>query len=157
MRLPKLLLWAALGACGAPGTDTVFTKGNPKVDQTTGSPGQAAVPVPRPPVQPIRTKRYAGLYRRLGEESRFQACRTEQALDIFGPFDARQRLQERFRYGSALHGQKMYAVFEGAVVTDTVKPEPPDTVVTVRTRFYLARVDSVRTWERTDCDGWRVN
>ena len=150
-----MLLLLSLGACGAPGTDEVFTKGNPKVDQTTTVPGQAGVP--RPPEQPIQTKRYAGLYRRVGEESRFQACRTEQALDIFGPFDARQRLQERFRYGSTIPGQKMYAVFEGAVVTDTVRPQPPDTVVTVRTRFYLARVDSVRTWERTDCGGWRVN
>lgn len=157
MRLLKLLLLAALGACGAPGTDTVFTKDNPKVaPPTTASPGQAA-PVARPRVQPIETKRFVGLYRRLGDESRFQACRTEQALDIFGPFDARRRLQERFRFGSTLPGQKMYAVFEGAIITDTVRPQPPDTAITVRTRFYLARVDSVRTWERSDCGGWRVN
>jgi hypothetical protein len=156
LRLYKLLLMAALGGCGAPGSESVFTKGNPKAGAAPGSPTQAVQP-PRPPAQPIKTKQYIGLYRRLNEQSRFQPCHTERALDIFGPFDARQRLQERMRYGSDLPGLKMYAVFEGAVVTDTVRPQAPDSATTVRTRFYLARVDSLRTWERSDCGGWRVN
>jgi hypothetical protein len=151
-----LLLLAVLGACGAPGTDSVFTKSNPKATPTTASTGQAVAP-PRPPAQPIKTRQFVGLYRRLNDQSRFQACRTDRPLDVFGPFEARQRLHERMRYGSNLPGLKMYAVFEGAVVTDTVQPKPPDTVAVVRTRFYLARVDSLRTWERSDCGGWRVN
>jgi hypothetical protein len=156
LRLYKLLLLAALGGCGAPGSESVFTKGNPKTGAVQGAPGQA-VPAPRPPAQPIKTKQYIGLYRRLNDQSRFQPCRTDRPLDVFGPFDARQRLQERMRFSSGFPGLKMYAIFEGAVVTDTVRPEPPDTVATVRTRFYLTRVDSLRTWERSDCGGWRVN
>lgn len=150
--LRKLLLLATLGACGAPGTDAVFTKGNPKVDQAT-----PATPPLQPPPQRMMTKRYAGMYRRIGEESRFQACGTSRALDIFGPPEARITLQERFRFGSVWQGMKLYAVFEGAVVTDTVKPVPPDSGAgTIRTRFFLAKVDSLRTWESEDCDGMRV-
>lgn len=155
--LRNLLLLAALGACGAPGTDAVFTKGNPKADQKGAPTAGRSGPSPQPLAQRIQTKRYTGLYRRSGDESRFQPCGTQRALDIFGPPDARIMLHERFRYGSVYQGQKMYGVFQGAVVTDTTQPVKPDTVGTVRTRFYLVRVDSLRTWETSDCGGMRVN
>ena len=53
---------------------------------------------------------------------------------------------------------KLYAVFQGTIVTDTVKPVKPDSGPgTVRTRFFLTRVDSLRAWETGDCGGMRVN
>ena len=153
----KLLLLAVLGACGAPGTDSVFSKGNPKVAQKGAVAGQVT-PVPQPPPLRIETKRYNGLYRRNGEESRFQACGTTRPLDVFGPPEARIVLHERFRYGSVWPGMKLYAVFQGTIVTDTVKPVKPDSGPgTVRTRFFLTRVDSLRAWETGDCGGMRVN
>jgi hypothetical protein len=148
---------AALSACGAPGTDAVFTQGNPATDQKTAATAQAPR-IPQPPPQRIMTKRYTGVYRRNGDESRFQPCGTTRPLDIYGPTEARITLHERFRFGSVWQGMKLYAVFEGAIVTDTVKPVKPDSGQgTVRSRFFLAKVDSLRTWESPDCDGMRVS
>ena len=144
-----------MGACGAPGTDSVFTKGNPKADQKTAV---VPAPAPQPPPQRFVTKRFEGLYRRNGDESRFQPCNTKTALDVFGPTEARLTLHERFRYGSVWQGMKLYAVFEGAVVTDTVGPARADSGTGMpRTRFFLVRVDSLRAWEQGDCGGMRVN
>lgn len=163
--LATLLLLVALGACGAPESDEVFTNDNPDEMFTKGNPklaggarDTATPPAPPPtPAPRLQTRRYPGLYRRLGEDSRFQPCGTERSLTIFGPLEARVALHERFRYSSVWVGKNMFGVFQGAIVTDTVKPPPPGTGVgTIRTRFLITAVDSLRTWQSRDCGGMRV-
>lgn len=150
----KLLLLTALVACGAPGTDAVFTKGNPKIDAPDQARSAAARPAPR-----IQPKRYRGYYHRLSEESQFRPCGTEALLDVIGTPDARARLQEAFRWNSVWQGRKMFGIFQGAIVTDTLRTTgakadtaPPAT----RTRFFITGVDSLRTWQSSDCDGMRI-
>lgn len=151
--LSSVLLVVMLGACGAPGSDTVFTKGNPKLN-----PGVDSAVATAPAVQParLRTSLYRGYYRRLGDESGFQPCGTRQLLTIFGPPEARMALHERFRFSSPVQGQKMFGVFEGAIIVDTLRAVPPDTIGKLRTRFLIVRVDTLRTWDGRDCGGMRV-
>ena len=56
-------------------------------------------------------------------------------------------------------GAKLYAVFQGALVTDTVKVDSASAdsaKAGPRTRFHLVEVKSMRTWERGDCNGMRI-
>jgi hypothetical protein len=144
----------ALVACGAPGSDA--SSATAKAGSSTKD-TSLAVRAPAPPPR-IATRTYRGYYRRLSEESRFQPCGTTRPLDVYGPPEARLVLHERVRYASVWQGTKMYGVFQGAIVTDTVKPVRPDSGTgTVRTRFFLMRVDSLRTWQVSDCGGMRVS
>lgn len=150
-----LLLLMALGACGAPGSDSVFTRGNPKLVNTDsiGRPAGTAAVQERP-------KTYKGLYRRIGEESRFQPCGTAVPFPVEGTSSARYALQERFRWNSVWQGQNMYGVFTAWILHDTVRagrgagdsisPGIP------RTRFYIVDVDSLRPWNAGDCGGMKV-
>lgn len=149
------LLLAASGACGAPGSDAVFTKGNPKLAaavKDTATP----LPPPRPAAARILTRPYPGLYRREGDDSRFQPCGTDRPLVIFGPFEARAFLHERFRYASVWQGQNMFGVLQGAIVTDTIRSASDTGRGRIQTRFFITAVDSLRTWQSRDCGGMRV-
>jgi hypothetical protein len=150
-----LLLTAltALNACGAPGADDVFTKGNPRI----AAPDSARPALAQPPR--IQPKRISGYYRRLGEESQFRPCGTNALLDIIGTPDGRFRLQEAFRWNSVWQGRKMFGIFQGAIVTDTPRTTGAkgDTAAPVpRTRFFIMGVDSLRTWQAGDCGGMRI-
>lgn len=68
-------------------------------------------------------------------------------------------LTERVRFTGVWEGMKAFAVFQGAVITETgaasgagrdsVEAEP-------RTRFQLIAVDSLREWKGSDCGRMRV-
>jgi len=153
--LSRLFLLTALAACGAPGADAVFTKGNPKIaapDSARPAPALAQAPGFQP-------KRYTGYYRRLSEESQFRPCGTSALLDVIGTPDARYRLHEAFRWNSVWQGLKMFGVFQGVIVTDTLRTTGTkvDTAPPVlRTRFFITGVDSLRTWQTSDCGGMRI-
>lgn len=153
--LSKLLLLTALTACGAPGADSVFTKGNPRIAASDSArPATVQPQAPR-----FQSKRYSGYYRRLDEESQFRPCGTARLLDIIGTPDARLRLSEAFRWNAVWPGRKMFGVFQGAIVTDTPRTTGTmaDTAPPVpRTRFFITGVDSLRTWESGDCGGMRI-
>jgi hypothetical protein len=151
----NLLLLAALNACGAPGSDSVFSTGGSTRAKVDSSSVPKVVMAPQAPR--ILTKRYGGLYRRLGEDSRFRPCGTPTPLEIFGPAEARMALHERFRFSSVWQGRNMFGQFQGAIVTDTQRPQRSDTGIgTIRTRFFIVAVDSLRTWQPRDCGGMRV-
>lgn len=69
------------------------------------------------------------------------------------------RVRERFRWVGVWLNTPMFAVFEGAVVVDTpaVKRGPADTTAPgqPRTRFLLVDLDTLRTLNKTDCNGMR--
>ena len=152
----KLLLVTALAACGAPGSDEVFTRATdkPKAFDTAGF-RPASPPAPR-----IATRTYGGYFRRVGANFEFQPCDTKVPLVIFTSPQARTVLRERARWNDVWEGVKRFGVFQGAIVTDTpdtqglqadsAKPGP-------RTRFYLTGVDSLREWRSNDCGGMRVS
>jgi hypothetical protein len=102
----------------------------------------------------IATRVYAGYYRKLGDNQQFQPCGTTQLLEITGPPMARLILRDRFRWNAIWEGAKLFAVFRGAIVTDTVKSD--SSRVRTRSRFWLVDVDSMRTWEKGDCNGMRI-
>lgn len=139
-----------LYGCGSPGSDAVFTKGNPKLDTAKAKVAQAAA---RP--QPARAtpKRYEGLYKRSGEVARFQPCGTTIPLDITGTAEGRFLLQERFRWNSYWQGKNLYGVFWGSIVVDTPRVNNADTTGVPRARFFIIGVDSLRNWDRGDCGG----
>ena len=152
----NVLLLTALCACGAPGSDSVFTQGNPKLanpDSIGRSAGPAAVQAP--------PKTYKGLYRRTGEESRFQPCGTTVPLPVDGTSAARYVLHERFRWNAVWQGQNMYGVFTAWILHDTVRAGrggagDSASVGTPRTRIYLVDVDTLRPWNDGDCAGMKV-
>jgi hypothetical protein len=154
--IAKSLLAIVLAGCGGPGSDSVFTKNNPKIAPVDSS-KPVAVKVVQPP-RPV-TKRFTGYYRKVGDESQFQPCGTSAPIDIYGPAIARGILKERFRWYAVWEGAKMYAVFQGAIVTDTpmIKGITGDsTRGAPRNRFYLVDIDSLRVWRNTDCNGMRL-
>ena len=154
--LHALFLLIVLGACGAPGSDAVFTKGNPKIARTdsiarTARPAKAQEP----------PKAYKGLYRRVGGESRFQPCGTAQPIPVDGSRNAQYVLRERFRWNTVLEGQKMFGVFTGWIIHDTVRAEGDGVGDSTskgipRTRIYMLEVDSLRPWNDSDCPGMKV-
>ena len=152
--IPNLLLVIALGACGAPGSDSVFTQGNPRLQGADSaqkdSAASEAQPAPQVGARRPEIKRFEGQYRRLGGESQFRPCGSTVALDVYGSGDARYRLQERFRWLAVEQGRRMFGVFYGAIVTDTPKVDGP---ARPRTRFLLTVPESLRTWLDEDCRG----
>ena len=151
----NLLLIIVLAACGAPGSDTVFS-GNSQKKATTDSSRPAPV---RPQVPQLVTKRFDGYYRRYGAESEFMPCGTTVPLEVIGTPIARGILRERVRWNAAWEGARLFVVFQGALVTDT--PTVPgvngDSVRSKpRTRFFLVNVDSLRTWRVRDCNGMKL-
>ena len=153
--LHTLFLLTAL-ACGAPGSDSVFTQGNPKL-ANKDSIGRASQPsqAREPP------KTYKGLYRRVGSESRFQPCGTTVPLDVDGNWNGLFMLREQFRWSSAFQGQKLFGVVSGWILHDTVRTGSGagDSASSgiPRTRFYLINLDSLRPWNDRDCPGMKVS
>lgn len=151
--LLPLGILAMLSACGPPASDARLTKENAKADSA-----------PKPPPRPLFVTQtepaiHRGVYRRLGVDSRFRPCNAPEPLEIIGNGNALAKLREEFRWNSFWQGKNMFAVFEGMIVTDSVVPEgaPADSATpTLRTRFYILQVDSLRTWEAGDCKGMRV-
>jgi hypothetical protein len=153
----KLLVVIALAACGAPGSDAVFTQGSAKSDSAAKSAAKAE-PAP-PPRRRIPPTTHSGFFRVVGNVNQFQPCGTAKPLDVFGRPLPLRLVRERKRFLGVWEGMKLFAVLQGAVVTDTVtadgaeadsvKPGP-------RTRFELEQLDSLRSWKRTDCGGMRV-
>ena len=139
-----------LAACGSPGSESVFTRNNPKT-ASLDSVGAR----PRTEPQRMVTRQYSGYYSKLGDDSQFQPCGTTVPLDVTGAPIARGILKERFRWNAVWEGAKMYAVFEGAIVTDTAATAG-DSVKGPRTRFFLIDVDSLRTWRNGDCNGMKL-
>ena len=149
----KLLLLSGLAACGAPGSDEVFTKGAGNAK----GPDSATVP-PVAPAPRLVTTTYSGYFRRVGSDFQFQPCNTKEPLAIYASAQGRSALRERTRWNAVWEGTKRFGVFQGAIVTDTPKVVPGDsTKPGPRTRFYLTAVDSLRTWQSTDCGGMRVS
>lgn len=145
---------ATLAACGAPGADAVFTKGNPKIPSVDSSKAIAARTAPQ-----IQFKQYRGYYRRLGDDSRFQPCGANAPLEITGTAEGRLLLRERFRWMAVEQGRKMFGVFHGTILTDTITAQgraADTTARTTRTRFFITGVDSLRTWQESDCGGMRI-
>ena len=150
------MLISALAACGAPGSDEVFTKGTGKAK----APDTSTVRPATPPAPGIVTRSYGGYFRRVGNSFEFQPCDTKVPLVIFTSPQGRLALRERTRFNDVWEGAKRFGVFQGAIVTDTpdtkgvqgdsARPGP-------RTRFYLTAVDSLRTWRPTDCGGMRIS
>jgi len=151
-----LLLLNVLVACGAEGSDAVFTNGIPKAVAA-----DSVVPVARPQPPRIEPRLYKGYFRRVGDDPQFQPCGTATPLDIFGPSQARSALRERIRWNEVWEGRKMFGVFQGAIVTDTPRTTgvrgDTATAGKPRTRFLITGVDSVRTWQAGDCGGMRVS
>jgi hypothetical protein len=149
-----LLILIALSACGAPGSDAVFTRENPKL-ASPESIKTAEVKQNQPVIAP---KPHSGLYRRIGEESQFQICGTKEALDVTGTAMARYILHERFRWQSVWQGEKMYAILQGWVMVDSQTPKGREARAAGRTRtvFFMMDVDSVRAWQNGDCKGMKV-
>ena len=152
--LLPLCILAMLGACGPPSSDAGFSKGKTKSADSAGALKKAATPVAR-----ARPSIHRGLYQRLGDDSRFRPCAAPAALEVTGTPLGRAQLAEQFRWNSIWQGRNMFGVFEGMVVTDTVIPKvaaADSTTPTIRTRFFITAVESLRTWEPGDCNGMRV-
>lgn len=99
------------------------------------------------------------MYRRLGDAPRFQPCGQKESFAIFGNPDGLSQLRDANRWNSVWQGTAMFGIFAGIIVTDTLKPKGPNadsTAVTVRTRFFVTGVDTLRTWKNGDCGGMRV-
>ena len=152
-QISRLLLLSVVTACGAVGSDDVFTRKNPSTP-AADTPKVVAKPAPR-----LATKVYSGYFRKAGDEWQFQPCGTSALLDITAQPLARLILRDRFRWNAIWEGARLYAVFQGAIVTDTVKADSTNadsTKAGPRTQFYLLDVDSMRTWQRGDCHGMRI-
>ena len=152
--LSNFLLISILAACGAPGSEDVFTRKDPTTKDSPDTPQVVAKPAPRPV-----SKTYAGYFRKAGDEWQFQPCGTTRLMDITAEPLARLILRDHFRWNAIWEGAKLYAVFQGAPVTDTVKADSTSAnsaKAGPRTRFHLVEVKSMRTWERGDCDGMRI-
>jgi hypothetical protein len=61
------------------------------------------------------------LYRRIGDESRFQPCATTVPLVVDGNWNGQFMLREQFRWNSVIPGQKLFGVFTGWILRDTVR------------------------------------
>ena len=143
------------GACGPPASDAGFTTGKTKSADSAGALKKA----PSPPVAQARPSIHRGLYRRLGDDSRFRPCAAPAALEVTGTPLGRAQLAEQFRWNSVWQGRNMFGVFEGMIMTDTVVPKATaadSATRTIRTRFFITAVESLRTWEPRDCNGMRV-
>ena len=152
--LLPLVILAMLGACGPPASDAGFGNAKAKSADSAGALKKATPPVPQ-----ARPSIHRGLYRRLAADSRFRPCGTTAALEVTGTPLGRTQLAEQFRGNSVWQGRNMFGVFEGMVVTDTVVPKvgvADSTTRTIRTRFFITAVESLRTWEPGDCNGMRV-
>lgn len=142
-----------LAACGAPGSEDVFTR-KPTAKAPADAPKVVAKPAPR-----LETRVDSGYFRKAGEQWQFQPCGTSKLMDITAEPLARLILRDHFRWNAIWEGAKLYAVFRGATVTDTVKADSASadsSKAGPRTRFHLVEVKSMRTWERGDCHGMRI-
>jgi len=158
MRVQRALLpigiLAMLAACGPPSSDAGFGKAKTKSADSAGALKKVATPVAQ-----ARPSIHRGLYRRLGEDSRYRPCATPAGLEVTGTALGRAQLAEQFRWNSVWQGRNMFGVFEGMIVTDTVIPKgaaADSATRTIRTRFFITAVESLRTWEPGDCNGMRV-
>ena len=102
----------------------------------------------------MATRVYAGYYLKQGDRSQFQPCGTTKLLEITAPWETKRMLMERFRWNAIWEGAKLYAVFQGAIVDDTTRADSSTARPTKR--FHLVGIDSVRTWQKSDCNGMRI-
>ena len=69
-------------------------------------------------------------------------------------------LREQVRWNSVIPGQKLFGVFTGWILRDTVRAGrgavDSASPGTPRTRFYLINVDTLRPWNDGDCPGMKV-
>ena len=147
-----------LAACGDPRSGEVFTQG---ASARGAAPGKSASakssPVPgRGGQRTIEVRTVRGMYRRAGEVAQFRPCGAPRALDVTGTPEARYLLAERFRWSAVWQNRPMFAVFGGAIVQDTLKRSSTGASDSVVRRYFLARVDSLRTWDPKDCGGMKV-
>ena len=149
----KLLLLSTLVACGAPGSDEVFTKGAKKATVSDSATGQKG----RNQALRMATRTYGGYFRRVGADFQFQPCDTKVPLAVYTSPQGRLALRERSRWNAVWEGNKNFGVFQGAIVTDTPKVVGDSVKPGPRTRFFLTAVDSLRTWQSTDCGGMRIS
>jgi hypothetical protein len=149
--LSTLLLITALAACGAPGSDSVFTRNNPRFGRVDSASPKV---VAQQQVPTIVTRVYAGYYHKSGDVSQFQPCGTTRLLEITASWETKRMLMERFRWNAIWEGAKLYAVFQGAIVDDSTRAD--SSKAGPAKQFYLVGIDSVRTWQRSDCNGMRI-
>lgn len=143
-----------LAACGAPGSDSVFSQTGSK----SAPAGSVTVTPSRPAMPRYETRPHGGYYRRVGDDPQFQPCGTREPLALFGPPSAMLALKERFRWNAVWEGTKMFAVLQGAIVTDTPKTAAAESAASgrPRTRFFMISIDSLRVWRAGDCGGMRI-
>lgn len=146
----KLLLLSALAACGAPGSDAVFDTRKTKALAAESTKAAAPVTPPRPR---LVTRQYSGYYRRMNDTAQFQPCGSRTVLDVFDAAQGRAALRERYRFSSPWPGATVFAVFNGAMVTDTSVSGSDTSIAKPRTRFFVAGVDSMRARRSADCSG----
>ncbi len=146
----KLLLAASLAACGAPGSDAVFVKGNPKVGPRDTT--RAAPKTDTPEERKLELKTFRGRYYRMSDSSNFQPCGTRVPLQVIGSPEGRFLLAERYRFNAIWMGRPMLGVFHGLIVTDTLRLTPEDSGrLRTRQRFFITGLDSLRPWRNGDC------
>ena len=147
----KLLLINVLAACGTPGSESVFV-GQKSNAQAADSLAKASAT--RPAAPRLVTRQYRGHYRRLGPDTLlFQPCGMK-VYNVFSDPMGIRMLRDRYRFIAPWHGIRVFSVFTGAIVTDTTAAADSagGGAPRIRTRFYLANVDSMRAVRPTDCN-----
>jgi hypothetical protein len=76
-----------------------------------------------------------------------------RVYDVFAEGVGLAALRERYRFSAPWQGARMFSVFTGAIVTDTAPKDTTDVKPVVRTRFFVAGVDSMRAPRSGDCAG----
>jgi hypothetical protein len=76
-----------------------------------------------------------------------------KTYDVFAERIGFAALRERYRFIAPWPGARLFGVLTGAIVTDTTPA--PDTAngasPVIRTRFFVAGVDSMRAQQSSDC------
>ena len=100
-------------------------------------------------------RRLGGNDRRIADTLQFQPCGMKVAFDvIISPQGMTSlELREKYRFSAPWPGAKMFSVFKGAMVTDSVSKGDDSVRATPRTRFLVTGVDSMRARRSTDCGG----
>jgi hypothetical protein len=105
---------------------------------------------------PLEERLYRGAYRRTSSASEFLECGSRQPLEVRGRPEALTRLRDRFRWNAVQMNRPLFAVFRGAVVSDTTRGgrrAAADTMAApaLVNRFLLVWPESLRAWREGDC------